>query len=137
MAPTNFKLLICLFIFLSGSTIAQAACFRSVSEIKANGVKARWQETTENDGKPLTIAITDGANGLVYSASKAGKPWLTGSVSVCRSGSATEITLKNTKATSNVPVLARAGLPSTQSANIINNQIKLEGGGWGGTFVGR
>ena len=86
---------------------------------------------------PLTISITDGANGLVYSASKAGVPWLTGNVSVCRSGGATEITLKNTKATSNVPMLARLALPSTQSAHIVNDQIKLRGGGWGGTFIGQ
>jgi hypothetical protein len=58
MAQTNFKLLICLFI-ISESTFAQAGCLRTVSEIKANGVKARWQETTENDGKPLTISITE------------------------------------------------------------------------------
>jgi len=126
-----------LSIFLGGPTIAQAECLKSVSEIKANSVKARWQETTQNDGKPLTIAIADGANGLVYSASKAGKPWLTGNVSVCRSGGVTNITLKNTKATNNVPVLARMGLPSTLSAPIENNQIKLAGDGWGGTFVGR
>ena len=100
-------------------------------------MKARWQETTENDGKPLTISITDGANGLVYSAKKAGLLWLTGNVSVCRSGGVTEITLKNTKATSNVPMLARLALPSTQSAQIVNNQIKLGGGGWGGTFIGQ
>ena len=136
MAQTNFKLLICLFI-LSDSTLAQAGCLRTVSEIKANGVKARWQETTENDGKPLTISITNGAKGLVYSASKAGVPWLTGDVSVCRSGRATEITLENTEATSNVPMFARLALPSTQSAHIVNGQIKLAGGGWGGTFIGR
>ena len=59
--------------------------------------------------------------------SKAGAPWLTGNVSVCRSGGATEITLKNTKATSNVPMIARLALPSTQSAHIVNNQIKLGG----------
>jgi hypothetical protein len=136
MALMSFKLLICLFI-LSASTLAQAECLRTVSEIKANNVKARWQETTENDGKPLTISISDGANGLVYSATKAGAPWLTGNVSVCRSGGATEITLKNTAATSNVPMVARLALPSTQSARIVNDQIKLEGGGWGGTFVGQ
>ena len=126
-----------LLINSSESTLAQAECLRTVSEIKANNVKARWQETTENDGMPLTISITDGANGLVYSASKAGVPWLTGNVSVCRSGGATEITLKNTKATSNVPMLARIALPSTQSAHIVNDQIKLRGGGWGGTFIGQ
>jgi hypothetical protein len=136
MAVTKFKLLICLFI-LGESTLAQASCLRTVSEIKANSVKARWQETTENDGKPLTISITDGAHGLVYSASKAGVPWLSGNVSICRSGVATEITLKNTEATSNVPMLARLALPSTQSAQIVNDQIKLAGGGWGGTFIGR
>jgi hypothetical protein len=136
MALTNFKLLIFLLI-LSESTLAQAECLRAVSDIRANGVKARWQETTETDGEPLTISITDGANGLAYSASKAGRPWLTGNVSVCRSGGVTEIALKNTKATSNVPMLARLALPSTQSAHIVNDQIKLRGGGWGGTFVGQ
>jgi hypothetical protein len=136
MAQTNFKLLICL-LTLSGSTLAQADCLRTVTTIKANGVKARWLETTENDGKPLTISITNGAKGLVYSASKAGVPWLTGNVAVCRSGGATEITLENTEATSNVPMFARLALPSTQSAHIVNGQIKLAGGGWGGTFIGR
>jgi type IV secretory pathway VirJ component len=137
MALTNCKLLVCLFVF-SGSRLAQAECLRTVSDIKANSVKARWQEATANDGKPLMISISDGANGLVYSASKAGAPWLTGNVSVCRrSGSVTEITLKDTKATSNVPMLARLALPSTQTAQIVNDQIKLGGGGWGGTFVGQ
>jgi hypothetical protein len=136
MSLTNFKSLICLLI-LSEPTLVQAECLRTVSELKAKNVKARWQETTENDGKPLTISITDGANGLVYSASKAGVPWLTGNVSVCRSEGATEITLKNTKATSNVPMIARLALPSTQSAHIVNDQIKLGGGGWGGTFIGQ
>jgi hypothetical protein len=136
MALTNFKLLVCLLI-LSESTLAQAKCLGTVSEIKANNVKARWEETTENDGKPLMISITDGANGLVFSAKKAGALWLTGNVSVCRSGGAAEITLKNTQATSNVPMVARLALPSTQSAHIVNDQIKLEGGGWGGTFIGQ
>jgi hypothetical protein len=136
MAHMKFIPLIGLLV-LSGSTLAQANCLRTVSEIKANSVKARWQETTENDGKPLSIAIADGANGLVYSASKAGVPWLTGNVSVCRSRGATEITLKDTEATGNVPMLARMALPSTLSAHIVNNQIKLAGGGWGGTFIGR
>ena len=81
MALTNFKLLICLLI-LSEPTLAQAKCLTTVSELKAHNVKARWQETTANDGKPLRISITDGANGLVYSAKKAGVLWLTGHVSV-------------------------------------------------------
>jgi hypothetical protein len=136
MTLTNFKLLICLMI-LSESTLAQASCLTTVGDMKANSLKVKWQETTENDGKPLTISIADGANGLVYSASKSGEPWLTGNVSVCRSGSATEITLKNTEATSNVPMIARLAMLSTQSARIVNNQIKLAGGGWGGTFIGR
>jgi hypothetical protein len=136
VALTNFKILIGLLI-LSESTLAQAKCLSTVSEIEVNNVKARWQETTENDGKPLTISITDGANGLVYSATKAGVPWLTGNVSVCRSGDATEIILKNTQATSNVPMAARLALPSTQSAHIVNDRIKLGGGGWSGTFIGR
>ena len=71
MALTNFKLLICLLI-LSDSTLAQAKCLRTVSEIKANNVKARWRETTANDGKPLTISITEGTHGLLYSAKRAG-----------------------------------------------------------------
>ena len=71
MVLTNFKLLVCVLI-LSGSTLAQAQCLKTVNEIKANNVKARWLETTANDGKPLTISITDGANGLLYSAKKAG-----------------------------------------------------------------
>jgi hypothetical protein len=100
-------------------------------------VKSRWKETTENDGKPLTISIADGAKGLVYSAKKAGVLWLTGNVSVCRSGGSIEIALKNTNATSNVPMMARLALPSTQSAHIVNDQIKLGGGGWGGTFIGQ
>jgi hypothetical protein len=99
-------------LILSESTLAQAKCLGTVGELKANNVKARWQETTENDGKPLTISIADGANGLVYSAKKAGALWLTGNVSVCPSGGVTEITLKNTKATSTVPMLARTALPS-------------------------
>ena len=136
MALKNFKLLTCLLI-LSAPTLAQAKCLGTVSEIKANDVKVSWQETTENDGKPLRISIADGANGLVYTAKKAGVPWLSGNVSVCQSGNTTEITLKDTQATNNVPALARLGLPSTQSAPIVDGQIKLEGGGWGGTFVGQ
>lgn len=135
MARAHFKLLVCLFV-LGGTTIAHADCFNSVRDLKANNVKTRWQETTENDGKPMTITLADGGNGLVYSARKAGQLWLTGQVSVCRSGSETKITLKNTKATDNVPTLARMALPSTQSASIVQNQIELKGGGWGGTFVG-
>ena len=136
MALTNFRLFLCI-LFLSESTLAQAECLRTVSELRANNVKARWQETTPNDGKPLTISIANGANGLVYSAKKAGVLWLTGNVSVCLSGGATEITLKDTQATSNVPMLARMALPSTQSAQIVNDQIKLGGGGWGGTIIGK
>lgn len=136
MALTKLKLLTCVLV-LGQSTMAEAECFKSVSEIKANHVKARWQETTENDGKPLTISISDGPRGLVYSAHKAGALWLTGNVSVCRSGGVTKISLKNTKATSHVPMIARLALPSTQSAHIVNNHIKLAGGGWGGTFIGR
>jgi hypothetical protein len=136
MVLTNSKSLICLLI-LGGSTLAQAKCFNTVSELKANNVRTGWQETTENDGKPLTISIIGGSNGLVYTAKKAGLLWLTGNVSVCRSGGATEITLKNTQATNNVPMLARLALPSTQSAHIVNDQIKLAGGGWGGTFIGQ
>ena len=136
MALSKSKLLIC-FLFLSDSTLAQAKCFRTVSELKAHNVKARWHETTANDGKPLTISIADGAHGLVYSAKKAGVLWLTGNVSVCPSGGHTKITLSNTRATSNVPMLATLALPSTQSAQIVKDRIKLEGGGWGGIFIGK
>jgi len=129
------KLLACLMV-VSAPALAHAECLGSVSKVKANAIKTTWRETTENDGKPLTISIADGANGLVYSAKKAGATWLTGNVSVCQSGDATEITLKDTQATSNVPVVARMGLPSTQTAQIVNGQIKLDGGGWGGSFVG-
>jgi hypothetical protein len=48
-------LLICL-VFLGETTLAEAGCLRTVSEIKANGVKARWQETTEN----FSDAVLDG-----------------------------------------------------------------------------
>jgi hypothetical protein len=125
-----------LFTVSTELTLAQTKCIGTVSELKANNVKLIWRETTESDSKPLMISISDGANGLVYSARKAGMLWLTGNVSVCPSGAATEIALKNTKATSNVPMLARMALPSTQSAQIVNNEIKLGGGGWGGIFVG-
>jgi hypothetical protein len=135
MLTRHFALLVCL-LFLSDATLAEAKCFSTVSDVRSNHVRTRWQETTENDGKPLTISIADGANGLVYTARKAGHLWLRGNVSVCRSGDATEITLKNTRATSNVPALARLAMPSTQSAYIVDNKIRLAGGGWGGTFVG-
>jgi acetyl-CoA acetyltransferase len=136
MALRKLKLLICLLL-LSDATLAQAKCFRTVSELKAHNVKTRWHETTASDGKPLTISITDGAHGLVYSAKKAGEHWLTGNVSVCLSGGATEITLSNTKATSHVPMLAKLALPSKHSARIVNDRIKLGGAGWGGTFIGQ
>jgi uncharacterized protein GlcG (DUF336 family) len=135
VALKNFRFLVSLLVLIAPA-LAQAKCLGTIREIKANDVKARWRETTENDGKPLTISIADGANGLVYSAKKAGAPWLTGTVSVCRSGGATEITLKDTHATNNVPMLARLGLTSTQTAQIVNGQIILAAGGWSGTFVG-
>jgi hypothetical protein len=100
-------------------------------------VKTTWRETTANDGKPLKIFINDGPHGLHYSAKKAGELWLTGHVSVCLSGDAKEITLSNTQATREVPMLARLALPSTQSTRIVNDRIKLGGAGWGGTFIGQ
>ena len=136
MALTKSKLLVC-FLLVGAPTLAQAKCLGSVSELKAQGVKARWHETTANDGKPLTISIADGAHGLVYSAKKAGQLWLSGNVSVCLSGGAPKITLSHTKATNKVPMIARMAMPSSQSAQIVNNQIRLRGGGWGGTFVGQ
>ncbi len=135
MAMAGFKLLVCLLV-LGDCSVARAECFNSVREIKANNVKTRWQETTANDGKPMTISISDGPGGLAFSAKKAGAPWLNGNVTVCRSGDSAEITLRNTRATSNVPLITRLGLPSTLSAPIVSGQIKLAGGGWSGTFVG-
>jgi len=136
MALKKLKLLVGLLI-LSQPALAQAKCLGTVKEVKANDVKARWQETTESDGKPLTISIADGANGLVYSAKKGGVLWLTGNVSVCLSGGAKEIILADTQATDSVPALARLGFPATQSAHIVDGQIKLAAGGWDGTFIGQ
>jgi hypothetical protein len=135
MALAASKLLIGL-LFLTVPTLAQARCLRTVHQLKAHHVKARWLETTENDGKPLKISITNGADGLVYSAEKAGELWLTGKVSVCLSEGSTQVTLQDTKATRNVPPLARMGLRSNLSAQIVDNQMQLGGGGWSGTFVG-
>src|SRR5438270_8471442 len=104
---------------IAAPTLAEASCFGAVQELKANHVPTQWQETTENDGKPLIISLSDGPSGLSYSARKAGQVWLTGNVSVCRSAGATEITLKETQATSNVPAFARLALPSTQTASIV------------------
>ena len=136
MSAASFKLLVCLGA-LSVPTLAQAECYTTVSEVKANLVQTRWRETSENDGKPMTISIKDGVSGLIFSAQKAGAPWLNGNVSVCRSGRTTDITLNNSKATSNVPMITRLGLPPTLSAPIVGNRIKLAGGGWSGTFVGQ
>ncbi len=132
----SFKLLICLLV-VGESALARAECFTSVSAVKAHHVKTKWQETTENDGKPMIISIADGVDGLVFSTKKAGVLWLSGSVSVCRHGSAIDIDLRNPQATSNVPMMARLGLPSVLSAHIVSDQIKLAGGGWSGTFVAR
>ncbi len=136
VALSHFKLLIGFLVF-GAPTLAQADCFRTVREVKANNVKTRWQETTENDGKPMTISIANGNDGLVYLARKADQLWLSGNISVCRTGGKTAITLKNTKTTTNVPILARMAFPRSQSAQIVGNQIKLAGGGWTGTFVGQ
>ena len=136
VALTYFKLLIGLLV-LGMPTFAEANCFKTVREVKANHVKTRWQETTENDGKPMIISIANGAGGLVYSAQKAGQLWLSGKISVCRSEGGVEITMNDSKTTANVPMLARMAFPRTQSAQIVGNQIQLAGGGWTGTFVGR
>ena len=124
------------FLALGAPAIAQSHCFKTVHEVRANHVKAQWRETTENDGKPMTISIANGAGGLVYSAHKAGKLWLSGNISVCRAEGRIAITLENTKTTSNVPIFARASFPRTQSARIEGNHITLAAGGWSGTFVG-
>lgn len=136
MAPTHFNLLIG-FLALGAPTLAEAKCFKTVSEVRANHVKTRWQETTENDGKPMTISIANGGGGLVYSAHKAGQLWLNGNISVCRSKDGIAITMKNTKTTTHVPLMARMAFPRTQSAQIVGNQITLAGGGWSGAFVGK
>ncbi|PKR87369.1 hypothetical protein CXZ10_20190 [Pleomorphomonas diazotrophica] len=136
MSSTKLNLLVCLFV-LGGSTVAEATCLNSVTELKAEGIKAHWLETTADDGKPLKIVISDGAKGLVYSASKAGEPWLAGKASFCRSGDKTVVTLNNTEVTENVPLVTRMALPDTLTAPIVNDEINLAGGPWRGTFVGR
>lgn len=135
MALGKFKYAIGLLI-AGAPALAHADCFTTVGQVKAANVKTTWQETTENDGKPLIISIADGSHGLVYSAKKAGATWLTGNVSICRSAGALHITLKNTKATHHVPVIARWALPHTQSGKIVNDRVRLGGHGWSGTFVG-
>lgn len=136
MRKTALKLTISLLI-LGLPTLVQAKCLRTVDQLRASDVKSVWRETTAKDGKPLNISIINGPSGLVYSARKAGVLWMTGSVSVCLSGGATEITLQDTKSTNNVPSFARMALSSTQKAQIVNDQIKLGGGGWAGTFAGQ
>ena len=136
MRLTPLKSLI-VFLVLCAPATAQASCFTTIRDVKQNNVKTRWQETTANDGKPMTISIANGVGGLVYSARKAGQLWLSGDVSVCRSGNDTTIDLKNTKTTQNVPALARLAFPRTQSTRIVDNQITMAGGGWTGTFVGK
>ena len=126
------------------SAIAAAALMGTAS--LAYAATATGKITDINQTKHL-IALDTGSNfmvpnrtdlstfnGLDYSAKKAGQLWLTGNVSVCLSGGATKVTLKNTQATSNVPMLARLCLPCSQPT--FNDQIKLAGGGWGGTFIG-
>jgi hypothetical protein len=132
----HFNLIIGLLV-LGAPTVAQAKCFKTVREVKANDVKTRWRETTENDGKPMTISIANGVGGLTYSAQKAGQLWLSGNISVCRSEGGTEITMRDSKTTANVPMLARMAFPRSQSAHITGNQIRLAGGAWSGTFVGQ
>ena len=133
---TRLTLLMSL-LALGAPTLAEAKCFKTVHEVKANHVKTRWRETTENDGKPMTISIANGADGLVYSAHKADQLWLSGAVSVCRTDGRIAITLEDTKPTSNVPFIARAAFKRPQSARVEGNQIKLAAGGWSGTFVGK
>jgi len=135
LALAKFTFLMGLLV-VGAPALAHADCLNTVSQVRANNVKTTWQETTENDGKPLIISIADGAHGLVYSAKKAGKVWLTGNVAICSSAGSMSITLKNTKATHNVPTIARWALPRTQSGKIVNNQVRLGGHGWSGTFVG-
>jgi hypothetical protein len=136
VALKHIKWLIALLV-LGAPALAEAKCFKTVSEVRANHVKTRWQETTENDGKPMTISIANGAGGLVYSAHKAGELWLSGNISVCRSKEGVKVVMRDTKTTRHVPLMARMAFPRTQSAQIVDNQITLAGGGWSGAFVGK
>jgi len=124
---------------LVSSAPAWAECLKSVDQLQQNKVKTKWVETTANDGKPLTISIADGTGGLVFTAIKDGQTWLTGDVSICvlEKENKTQFTLENTKATRHVPLLARMMLPSKQAAQIVDDQIKLGGAAWGGTFIAR
>jgi hypothetical protein len=119
---------------LGGSVYAQPKCLNSVGELKENNVKIEWRETTSDDGKPMRIFIS-GNHGLAYQAIKAGDVWLQGTVSVCLSGDAIQISLHNTVATDKVPLLVRQLIPTRQTGKIVNGKIEFRDCGWSGTFV--
>jgi hypothetical protein len=56
VALTHLKLLVGIIV-VSAPAFANAKCFTTIHEVKANDVHTRWRETTENDGKPMTISI--------------------------------------------------------------------------------
>lgn len=109
-------------------------CLKSLKEFKAAQVHTRWTETTMDDGKPLIITVQDGDGATKFTAVKAGEIWLNGDVCISKDGK--RLTLKNTKATSNVPFLARQALPSQQTGEIKNGSVHLGGIAWSGTFQG-
>jgi hypothetical protein len=119
---------------LGGPVYAQPKCLNSVRELKENNVKTKWHETTADDGKPMRIYIS-GNHGLTYQAIKAGDVWLKGTVSVCLIGHETQISLHNTVATENVPLLVRKLIPIRQTAKIVNDRIEFKDYRWSGTFV--
>jgi hypothetical protein len=120
---------------LGGPVYAQPTCLNSVGELKENHVKARWHETTSNDGKPMRIYIS-GNQGLTCQAIKGGDVWLKGTVSVCRIGDETQISLHNTVATDKVPLLVRKLVPARETGKIVNGKIEFRDYRWSGTFVG-
>jgi hypothetical protein len=56
-------------------------------------------------------------------------------VSVCLIGNETQISLHNTVATDNVPLLVRKLIPTRQTAKIVNGKIEFRDYRWSGTFV--
>jgi hypothetical protein len=119
---------------LGGPVYAQPKCLNSVRELKENNVKTKWYETTADDGKPMRIYIS-GNHGLAYQAIKGGDVWLKGTVSVCRIGDETQISLHNAVVTDKVPLLVRQLIPTRQTAKIINDKIEFRDYRWSGTFA--
>lgn len=120
--------------FIISPNLVMAECLKSLAEMNKVKVKPTWVETTMDDGKPLTITIFEDAGRLLYVAKKVGVVWLNGEVCISKDGQ--HMTLKNTRPTKDVPFLARQVLPKTQSGKIDNDQVKLGGVAWKGTFQG-